>query len=88
MSLPLQTSGGVDPHGCNTKDINKSQECQCHHKPTNPSVHQTLDELDFDRGMWGSAVAGDVDDVRKKLKSSAYHVNDTDKSGYTPLVST
>lgn len=62
-----------------------SHDCQCHQNLTNPSVHQTLDELDFDRGMWSSALAGDIEDVRRKLTSGSHNVNATDKSGYSPL---
>ncbi|XP_005102823.2 ankyrin repeat domain-containing protein 39 [Aplysia californica] len=72
-------------HGCSHNSEEKVEH-NCHHHLTNPSVHQTLEELDFDRGIWSSALAGDIDDVTKKLKSdNGAHVNDTDKSGYTAL---
>jgi len=59
----------------------------CHHNLANPSVHQSLDELDFERGIWNSALAGDFHDVKCKLDAdkSGKVVNKVDKSGYSPL---
>ncbi|GFO48838.1 ankyrin repeat domain-containing protein 39-like [Plakobranchus ocellatus] len=57
----------------------------CYHNQTNPSLHQNLDELEFERGIWSSALAGDLDDVARKLNSRDCIVNKTDKSGYTAL---
>ena len=71
-------------HSCNKKEDSHN----CHHNLTNPSVHQTLDELDFERGIWSSSLAGDFDDVLRKLKSTnGSIVNDQDKSGFSALVS-
>ena len=39
--------------------------CDCLHKPT--GTEQTLDELDWERGIWGAASNGDLDRLRKKL---------------------
>ncbi|KAK3776791.1 hypothetical protein RRG08_024568 [Elysia crispata] len=67
----------------NCEDHNHS----CYHNQTNPSLHQTLDELEFERGIWSAALAGDIEDLSNKLRSSrdAEAVNKTDKSGYTAL---
>jgi len=64
----------------------ESDHC-CHQHQSNPSVHQSLDELDFERGIWGSALAGDFDDVKQKLSAdtSGFVANKADKSGYSPL---
>uniref|UniRef100_A0A336L2X6 CSON004035 protein n=1 Tax=Culicoides sonorensis TaxID=179676 RepID=A0A336L2X6_CULSO len=52
------------------------------HNPT-PSVSQTLEELDFDRGIWACAMYGDFDALEKHIKKG--HVNDRDANGYTAL---
>ncbi|XP_033760138.1 ankyrin repeat domain-containing protein 39-like isoform X1 [Pecten maximus] len=61
---------------------NSSHSCSGHF--ASPSVHQTLDELDFGRGIWMSALDGDVDEVEKHL-SKGVSPNLTDNSGYTAL---
>ncbi|XP_060068767.1 ankyrin repeat domain-containing protein 39-like [Ylistrum balloti] len=61
---------------------NHSHSCSGHF--ATPSVHQTLDELDFRRGIWTSALDGDVDEVEKHL-SKGVSPNLTDNSGYTAL---
>ncbi|OWF52191.1 ankyrin repeat domain-containing protein 39-like [Mizuhopecten yessoensis] len=61
---------------------NNSHSCSGHF--ATPSVHQTLDELDFRRGIWTSALDGDVDDVEKHLLKGD-SPNLTDNSGYTAL---
>ena len=45
--------------------IHSSGGCDCLHKPT--GTEQTLDELDWERGIWGAASNGDLDRLRKKL---------------------
>lgn len=52
---------------------------------SNPSVHQTLHEVEFERGIWTAAVDGNVDDVEKHLRKGV-SPNVTDTSGYTALV--
>ncbi|CAB0000587.1 unnamed protein product [Nesidiocoris tenuis] len=54
------------------------------HQTTNPSVVQTLDEMDFERGLWYPAMQGDLAELDKLLTRGA-DVNKTDKSGYTAL---
>ncbi|XP_046552784.1 ankyrin repeat domain-containing protein 39-like [Haliotis rubra] len=49
-----------------------------------PSVHQTLDELEFERGIWSAALNGDLTDVKRQLEKDI-DADKTDKSGYTAL---
>lgn len=46
---------------------------------------QTLDEMQFDRGIWPSAVNGDLQRIQRFL-SKGTHVDVADKAGYTALV--
>lgn len=48
------------------------------------NVHQTLDELEFERGIWSAAQTGDVKRI-EQLIAKGTHPNQTDKSGYTAL---
>ncbi|XP_036367055.1 uncharacterized protein LOC118767104 [Octopus sinensis] len=59
----------------------------CQSQSLQPSLHQTLPELDFERGLWNDAVTGDIEGVRRKLEKQRYGctANATDTSGYTPL---
>jgi len=54
------------------------------HVPTNPSTHESLEEMDFTRGMWQPAMEGDISRV-EFLLGKGTSPNATDKSGYTPL---
>ncbi|XP_014273446.1 ankyrin repeat domain-containing protein 39 [Halyomorpha halys] len=49
-----------------------------------PSVHQTLDEMDFERGIWTSALMGDITKVRDHLRKGV-NVDVEDNNGYTAL---
>lgn len=57
----------------------------CQHKSSNPSVEQTLDELDFTRGIWTAALNGSCDDVKNCLNKKQTSVDSADSSGYTAL---
>lgn len=60
-------------------------QCNNHNCHTvNTSVCQTLDELDFERGIWHAARYGDLERVRKLLLQGTC-VNVTDNAGYTAL---
>lgn len=48
------------------------------------SVHQTFDEMEFERGLWKPAMDGDVKRV-KMLLAKGHDPNVQDSSGYTPL---
>ncbi|KAJ3005269.1 UNVERIFIED_CONTAM: Ankyrin repeat domain-containing protein 39 [Siphonaria sp. JEL0065] len=59
-------------------------ECGCaSHAPTNPSMTQTLSELDFERSIHNAALSGNLVRLRKLLCLST--ANLFDSSGYTPL---
>ncbi|XP_076435398.1 putative palmitoyltransferase ZDHHC13 [Babylonia areolata] len=57
-------------------------DCGCH--SVSSSVHQTLDEMEFERGLWSAALSGQIDDVKKHLQRGD-DVNAKDKAGYTAL---
>nr|XP_002740656.1 PREDICTED: ankyrin repeat domain-containing protein 39-like isoform X1 [Saccoglossus kowalevskii]XP_006823946.1 PREDICTED: ankyrin repeat domain-containing protein 39-like isoform X2 [Saccoglossus kowalevskii] len=48
------------------------------------SVTQTLEEMEFERGIWTAAMSGDVEEVRKYLDKDG-DPNVQDSSGYTAL---
>ncbi|XP_050361665.1 ankyrin repeat domain-containing protein 39-like isoform X1 [Nymphalis io] len=54
----------------------------------NASVHQTLSEMDWERGIWNAAFSGDADRVQlliDKTNNIIELVNSIDNSGYTAL---
>lgn len=57
----------------------------CSHNPTAPSVHQTLEELDFSRGLLGAASDGDYDKVERLLRKG-HDPNQVDAYGYSALI--
>ena len=63
----------------------RNHDCGCH--VASPSVRQTLDEMEFERGLWSAALSGQVEDIETRLRKGD-DVNARDKSGYTALVST
>jgi ankyrin repeat protein len=68
-------------------DDHSSHDCNCHLSSNiNKGVYETLEELDFRRGLWSSAQQNDLDELRERLKSSdLITINQCDSSGYTPL---
>lgn len=56
----------------------------CQGKQATPSVHQTLDEMEFERGLWTAALNDDQNKVKLLLKSGG-DPNALDSSGYTAL---
>ncbi|CAN0434989.1 ankyrin repeat domain-containing protein 39 [Lampetra fluviatilis] len=56
----------------------------CHLDPAPTGVHQTLDEMDFERGIWSAAGEGDLNRVVSQLNKGT-DPNKTDASGYTGL---
>ena len=61
-------------------------QCQCHAGPVTTDVFETLDELDFRRGLWSLAQQNDVDEFRRRLPTiDSKLINKCDASGYTPL---
>ncbi|MCI4381206.1 hypothetical protein PGIGA_G00248970 [Pangasianodon gigas] len=59
-------------------------QCSCSAHRSTPSVHQTLDEMDFERGIWSAALGGDLERVRSFLKKGT-DPNMKDQAGYTAL---
>lgn len=55
-----------------------------HHCSGIGGVYQSLDEMDFARGPWNSAVYGDLPAIKKYLLNGG-EPNLKDPSGYTPL---
>ena len=62
-----------------------SESC-CSCKLANPSVSQTLDELDFSRGIWTAALDGDEAELLKCLEKRNVQPDMRDSSGFTALV--
>ncbi|XP_015263664.1 PREDICTED: ankyrin repeat domain-containing protein 39 [Gekko japonicus] len=56
----------------------------CSHNPAVLSVHQNVEEMDFERGIWCAALNGDLAGVRKHVLKDG-NVNDPDLLGYTAL---
>ena len=64
-----------------------SHDCQCHLSSNiNTGVYETLDELEFRRGLWSSAQQNDLDELRRRLQSAdCKTINKADSGGYMPL---
>ena len=60
--------------------------CTCLENSSYGSVHQTLGELEFSRGIWTAALSGQDDEVRHFLDQKGVHPDSLDSSGYTALV--
>ncbi|KAJ8380110.1 hypothetical protein SKAU_G00008880 [Synaphobranchus kaupii] len=61
------------------------QHCACcAQNRATPSAHQTLEEMDFDRGIWSAALNGDLERVRSFLQKGT-SPNVRDQAGYTAL---
>ncbi|KAL7827378.1 hypothetical protein SRHO_G00330960 [Serrasalmus rhombeus] len=65
----------MDSHG---------KQCSCNAHQSTPSVHQTLDEMDFERGIWSAAMDGDLERVRSLLRKGT-DPNIKDQASYTAL---
>ncbi|ODM93225.1 Ankyrin repeat domain-containing protein 39 [Orchesella cincta] len=63
-----------------------TEDCSCCASvPTNPSVQQSLDELEFERSIWQAAIDNDVHKINKFSNAQKFDPNATDKYGYTAL---
>lgn len=58
--------------------------CSCCSHTVSSSVHQTLNEMDFERGIWSAAMDGDLERV-KSLIQKGTNPNMKDVAGYTSL---
>ncbi|KAM8865647.1 ankyrin repeat domain-containing protein 39 [Synchiropus picturatus] len=56
----------------------------CSHAVSSSSPHQTLDEMDFERGIWSAAMNGDLDRVKSFIHKGT-DPNLRDSAGYTSL---
>merc|ERR1712025_291352 len=56
----------------------------CCHASSVTSVNQSLDEMEFERGIWSAALEGNESRVQNLLKEGK-HPNARDSSGYTAL---
>uniref|UniRef100_A0A1A8GHM9 Ankyrin repeat domain 39 n=1 Tax=Nothobranchius korthausae TaxID=1143690 RepID=A0A1A8GHM9_9TELE len=63
--------------------MSAKQHCSCCSHPV--SAHQTLEEMDFERGIWSAAMDGDLDRLRS-LVQKGIDPNLRDSAGYTALV--
>jgi len=62
-----------------------TETCNCCQQRVT-SVCQTLEEIDFERGIWSAALNGDTERVKKLLSRSEYP-DVPDSSSFTALVS-
>lgn len=62
---------------------NLHQNCKCILNPTVGSVHQTLSEMDFERGIWNAVIYNDVKKVKEFIENGK--AMDKDNTGYTAL---
>lgn len=65
----------------------KAMHRYCNHGSAHSSLHQTLDELSFERGIWQAALDGDDGKLRHIINRRQQSVNEPDSSGYCALVS-
>lgn len=56
----------------------------CSHHRTLPSVHQSLEEMNFERGIWGAALDGDLERVKTQVRKRG-KPSEPDPLGYTAL---
>ncbi|XP_044293504.1 ankyrin repeat domain-containing protein 39 [Varanus komodoensis] len=56
----------------------------CSHCVAVPSAHQTLEEMDFERGIWYAALNGDLEGVRRQVLKHG-KASEPDSFGYTAL---
>lgn len=59
------------------------RNCNCILNPTVGSVHQTLSEMDFERGIWNAVIYNEVKRVAKFIENG--RTMDKDNTGYTAL---
>ncbi|KAM9742969.1 ankyrin repeat domain-containing protein 39 isoform 2-T2 [Menidia menidia] len=65
--------------------MSEKHHCSCcSHPVSTPSVQQSLNEMDFERGIWSAAMDGDLDRV-KSLIQKGTDPNLRDSAGYTAL---
>ncbi|XP_061585814.1 ankyrin repeat domain-containing protein 39 [Cololabis saira] len=61
------------------------QPCTCcSHSASSPDVHQTLNEMDFERGIWSAAMDGNLEKVKSFIQKRT-DPNLRDSAGFTAL---
>ena len=68
-------------------DADRGHQCDHVCQVSTSSVCQTLDEMEFERGVWSAAMNGEIQKVDTYLQNGG-DANVLDTSGYTALVST
>ena len=58
----------------------------CGHKSATTALHQTVDEIEFERGIWKAVIDADLGRVKELLGRDRTCINKRDNSGYTALV--
>eukprot|EP01060_Flectonema_neradi_P017612 TRINITY_DN24479_c0_g1_i1.p1 TRINITY_DN24479_c0_g1~~TRINITY_DN24479_c0_g1_i1.p1 ORF type:complete len:211 (+),score=32.49 TRINITY_DN24479_c0_g1_i1:88-720(+) len=61
----------------------EGEACQCVARAA--PVQQTLDEMDWDRGIWCAVVEGNMRKVQQFLSSNSSWLEERDTAGYTAL---
>lgn len=64
-----------------------SHTSSCGHKSATTALHQTVDEMEFERGIWKAAIDQDLDRIEQLLSRDSKCLNKRDNSGYTAMVS-
>lgn len=75
----------VSTVGLNDTMNGHGHSCGCCQTIVSGSTTQTLQELDFERGIWSAALNGDVERVEKFLTTRT-DPNILDSAGYSALV--
>jgi hypothetical protein len=68
-----------------THHPNEEEVCTHNDALRHSSLSQSLDEIDFERSIFGKACSGDIEEI-KKLIRGGLSVNLQDRFGYTALV--
>lgn len=66
-------------------DRSHGEHCGCCAAPRG-GAEQSLGEMDFERGLAGAALKGDVSRLRHLLGRPGADPNETSQGGYTPLM--
>ncbi|RLU17107.1 hypothetical protein DMN91_011176 [Ooceraea biroi] len=69
----------MDQHQCNNDETN-----ECCEATRDYGIRQTLEEMDFERGIWAAAKDGDLERVQELLDRNV-SPNVEDSAGYKPL---
>ncbi|XP_067950320.1 ankyrin repeat domain-containing protein 39-like [Watersipora subatra] len=65
--------------------MSRSCENTCSHGAGTTALCQTIDELEFERGIWTAALDADMDRLQMLITKDPANVNKVDTNGYTAL---